>query len=142
MARAGCGGGGGGRQALAIHLGQPAGDILIFLTGQEEIEACCFAIADRMKALAEKAPAMSILPMYSLLNAEQQALIFQAAPEGVRKCIVSTNIAETSVTLDGILYVIDSGADPPPLPDAENTHIALSARKRTGDRGSERARSA
>ena len=55
---------------------------------QEEIEATCFALADRMRQLTNSggaAPAMSILPMYSLLNAEQQALIFQPAPPGVRK---------------------------------------------------------
>ena len=99
------------KQALAIHLGQPPGDVLIFLTGQEEIESTCFALKDRMLHLADagSAPPLLILPMYSLLNAEQQALIFQPAPPGVRKIIVSTNIAETSVTLDGILYVIDCG---------------------------------
>ena len=99
------------KQALAIHLGHPAGDILIFLTGQEEIEAACSALADRLEQLAElgTTPPMSILPIYSQLPADLQAKIFQAAPDGVRKCVVSTNIAETSLTLDGILYVVDSG---------------------------------
>jgi pre-mRNA-splicing factor ATP-dependent RNA helicase DHX38/PRP16 len=99
------------KQALAIHLGQPAGDILIFLTGQEEIETTCFALAERLEQLNEAgtAPPMSILPIYSQLPADLQAKIFQAAPDGVRKCVVSTNIAETSLTLDGILYVVDSG---------------------------------
>lgn len=99
------------KQALAIHLGQPAGDILIFLTGQEEIEACCFALQDRLDQLnsSGSTPPMLILPMYSLLNAEQQALIFQPAPEGTRKCIVSTNIAETSVTLDGARAGVGAG---------------------------------
>ena len=99
------------KQALSIHLGQPAGDILIFLTGQEEIEATCFSLADRLEQLqqAGSTPPLSILPIYSQLPADLQAKIFQAAPDGVRKCVVSTNIAETSLTLDGILYVIDSG---------------------------------
>ena len=99
------------KQALSIHLGQPAGDILIFLTGQEEIEATCFALADRLEQLqqAGTTPPLSILPIYSQLPADLQAKIFQAAPDGIRKCVVSTNIAETSLTLDGILYVIDSG---------------------------------
>lgn len=52
---------------------------------------------------------MSILPIYSQLPADLQAKIFQSAPPGVRKCVVSTNIAETSLTLDGVLYVVDSG---------------------------------
>lgn len=100
------------KQVLAIHLGQPAGDVLIFLTGQEEIEACCFALADRLRQIetAGALQPMLILPMYSLLNAEQQALIFQPAPEGTRKCIVSTNIAETSVTLDGAQETNDTAA--------------------------------
>ena len=99
------------KQALAIHLGHPPGDILIFLTGQEEIEATCGALADRLEQLNDlgTAPPMSILPIYSQLPADLQAKIFQAAPDGVRKCVVSTNIAETSLTLDGILYVVDSG---------------------------------
>lgn len=55
------------------------------------------------------APPMMILPLYSELPADLQAKIFEKAPEGVRKVIVSTNIAETSLTIDGIFYVIDSG---------------------------------
>ena len=50
-----------------------------------------------------------MLPFYSLMAGDRQARIFEAPPPGVRKCIVSTNIAETSLTVDGIKYVIDSG---------------------------------
>ena len=54
-------------------------------------------------------PAICVLPVYSLLPSELQAKIFDKAEGGARKVIVATNIAETSLTVDGILYVIDSG---------------------------------
>ena len=191
------------KQALAIHLSHGPGDILIFMTGQEEIEAdllfpaglpesrprvilapialpvlpclvgmrtrelckipfvltsfvCLFwHCAERLDQLGEGTPEMSILPIYSQLPADLQVSmvpclclcslrlglllhlpelhtfppashlklltcvslwllgvqtkIFDKAEEGTRKCIVSTNIAETSLTVDGIIYVIDSG---------------------------------
>lgn len=97
------------KQAIAVHLGHPPGDILIFMTGQEEIEATCFALNDRLEQLGEGVPPMLILPIYSQLPSDLQAKIFEPAPQGTRKCIVSTNIAETSLTVDGIIYVIDCG---------------------------------
>ena len=97
------------KQAIAIHLGHPVGDILIFMTGQEEIEATCFALQDRLDHLGEGVPPILILPIYSQLPSDLQAKIFDKAPDGTRKCIVSTNIAETSLTVDGIIYVIDTG---------------------------------
>ena len=96
------------KQALTIHLSHPPGDILIFMTGQEDIEATCELLAQRAAAL-EKVPPLLLLPMYSQLPAELQARIFKAAEAGQRKCVVSTNIAETSLTVDGIKYVVDAG---------------------------------
>lgn len=64
---------------------------------------------ERLQQLGEDIPELLILPIYSQLPSDLQAKIFDPAPEGARKCIVSTNIAETSLTVDGILYVIDSG---------------------------------
>uniref|UniRef100_A0A1D2A9T0 RNA helicase n=1 Tax=Auxenochlorella protothecoides TaxID=3075 RepID=A0A1D2A9T0_AUXPR len=97
------------KQAIAVHLGHPPGDILIFMTGQEEIEATCFSIAERLEQLGEGVPDALILPIYSQLPSDLQAKIFERAPEGTRKIVVSTNIAETSLTVDGIIYVIDTG---------------------------------
>ncbi|CAM9647724.1 unnamed protein product, partial [Discosporangium mesarthrocarpum] len=98
------------KQALQIHLSQPPGDILIFMTGQEDIESTCEVMADRLGSLdGGDKPPLLLLPMYSQLPADLQAKIFDSASEGVRKCIVSTNIAETSLTVDGIRYVIDCG---------------------------------
>jgi pre-mRNA-splicing factor ATP-dependent RNA helicase DHX38/PRP16 len=100
------------KQVLTIHLSFPSGDILVFMTGQEDIEATCEVLANRISALSEsggKVPPLLLLPMYSQLPADLQAKIFESAENGARKCIVSTNIAETSLTVDGIKYVIDSG---------------------------------
>ena len=189
------------KQALAIHLSNPPGDILIFMSGQGDIQCTCNTIAQRMSELKD-CPPMLLLPMYvpclehtthtridrqdksgqtpdaccaesesvhvpllgfgifvafcialhwsiyfssvgaivclrfanayillchchchchmflffhcrySSLASVQQARIFKSATKGVRKCIVSTNIAETSLTVDGVKYVIDSGYVP------------------------------
>ncbi|KAJ0981740.1 hypothetical protein J5N97_009995 [Dioscorea zingiberensis] len=91
------------KQAMTIHITSPPGDILIFMTGQDEIEATCYALAERMEQLisstSKAVPKLSILPIYSQLPADLQAKIFQKAEDGARKCIVATNIAETSLTV-------------------------------------------
>lgn len=97
------------KQTLQIHYNSPPGDILIFMDGQESIEGTCQMIAEKMEKLGDDSPPLLVLPMYSQLPADLQAKIFEAAPKGIRKCIVSTNVAETSLTVDGIRYVIDSG---------------------------------
>ncbi|KRY50191.1 putative pre-mRNA-splicing factor ATP-dependent RNA helicase mog-1 [Trichinella britovi] len=97
------------KQAVSVHLGAPLpGDILIFMPGQEEVEATCALIAQRLDQL-DDAPPLSVLPIYSQLPADLQARIFHRAVDNSRKCVVATNIAETSLTLDGILFVIDPG---------------------------------
>ena len=94
---------------MQIHLSEPAGDILVFLTGQEEIDTCCETLYTRMQALGDLAPELIILPVYSALPAEMQSRIFDPAPPGTRKVVVATNIAEASLTIDGIYYVVDPG---------------------------------
>ena len=96
------------RQALAIHVSQGSGDILIFMTGQEDIEITCELIEERRRQLVDPPP-LVVLPIYSQMPADLQAKIFDRAPPGVRKVVVATNIAETSLTVDGIMYVVDSG---------------------------------
>lgn len=95
-------------QVLSVHVSMDAGDILVFMTGQEDIEVTCELIQKRLDALNDP-PKLSILPIYSQMPADLQAKIFDRAPPGVRKCIVATNIAETSLTVDGIKYVVDAG---------------------------------
>ncbi|KFY26694.1 hypothetical protein V491_01212, partial [Pseudogymnoascus sp. VKM F-3775] len=96
------------QQVLAIHVSMGAGDILVFMTGQEDIECTCELIQERLNALNDP-PKLSILPIYSQMPADLQAKIFDRAAPGVRKVIVATNIAETSLTVDGIMYVVDAG---------------------------------
>ncbi|XP_014681833.1 PREDICTED: pre-mRNA-splicing factor ATP-dependent RNA helicase PRP16-like [Priapulus caudatus] len=95
------------KQALQIHLQPWEGDILVFMPGQEDIECTCDMVREKLDALDE-APALAILPIYSQLPSDLQAKIFQKAPDGIRKCIVATNIAETSLTVDGIMFVVDA----------------------------------
>ncbi|KAJ2697913.1 DEAH-box ATP-dependent RNA helicase prp22 [Coemansia sp. IMI 209128] len=94
---------------MQIHLTEPPGDILLFLTGRDEIDTSCEILFERMKALGSNVPELIILPVYSSLPSEMQSRIFEPAPPGSRKVVISTNIAETSVTIDGIYYVIDPG---------------------------------
>uniref|UniRef100_A0A1B0CY45 RNA helicase n=1 Tax=Lutzomyia longipalpis TaxID=7200 RepID=A0A1B0CY45_LUTLO len=94
---------------MQIHLREPPGDILLFLTGQEEIDTACEILYERMKSLGPDVPELIILPVYSALPSEMQTRIFEPAPAGSRKVVIATNIAETSLTIDGIYYVVDPG---------------------------------
>jgi pre-mRNA-splicing factor ATP-dependent RNA helicase DHX38/PRP16 len=102
----------GVKQVVQLHLGAPDGDILVFMPGQEDIDATCEMIKEKLKALEtehEGPKPLSVLPIYSQLPTDLQAKIFQKAEGGMRKVVVATNIAETSLTVDGIKYVVDSG---------------------------------
>ncbi|KAI9849322.1 MAG: hypothetical protein M1837_004782 [Sclerophora amabilis] len=92
-----------------IHANELDGDILIFLTGREEIDRVIGLIADRSTSLHPKAPSLLPLPLYAGLSTEQQLYVFESAPENTRKVIAATNIAEASVTIPDIVYVIDCG---------------------------------
>lgn len=94
---------------MQIHLTEPEGDVLLFLTGQEEIDTACQILYERMKGLGPNVPELIILPVYSALPSEMQTRIFEPAPLGTRKVVVATNIAEASLTIDGIYYVVDPG---------------------------------
>ncbi|KAF6028929.1 DHX33 [Bugula neritina] len=94
--------------ALQIHRNQNLGeDILIFLTGEEEIESVVKTLREVSRGI--QGPQLLISPMYSKLPSDAQLKVFSSTPQNCRKCIVSTNIAETSVTINGIKHVIDSG---------------------------------
>ncbi|ODN75119.1 hypothetical protein L202_06330 [Cryptococcus amylolentus CBS 6039] len=105
------------RTVLFIHQAEDEGDVLLFLTGEEEIEDACRKIRAEGEELANKGMAGPILavPLYSSLPPHQQQRIFDNAPpagkDGLpgRKVVISTNIAETSLTIDGIVYVVDPG---------------------------------
>uniref|UniRef100_A0A3B4AT61 Uncharacterized protein n=1 Tax=Periophthalmus magnuspinnatus TaxID=409849 RepID=A0A3B4AT61_9GOBI len=80
------------------------GDLLIFLSGVTEIST----IQEACQIYATHTRRWIILPLHSTLSLAQQDKVFDIAPPGVRKCIISTNIAETSVTIDGVRFVVDS----------------------------------
>ncbi len=95
---------------LQIHVTQPPGDVLIFMTGQEEIEAAEELLKQRTKGLGSKIGELMICPIYANLPSDMQSRIFEQTPPGARKIVLATNIAETSLTIDGIKVV------PPPTP--------------------------
>lgn len=96
---------------LEIHAQEPDGDILVFLTGREEIERCIQAVAEAVSKQDELSAKRALLPlpMYAGLSADEQMYVFDEAPEDTRKVIFSTNIAEASVTISGVVYVVDCG---------------------------------
>jgi len=81
------------------------GDLLVFLSGVAEIAA----VAERLKPYAAESRRWVILPLHGGLSASEQDLVFDGAPHGARKCVLATNVAETSITIDGIRFVCDSG---------------------------------
>nr|CCC90409.1 putative pre-mRNA splicing factor ATP-dependent RNA helicase [Trypanosoma congolense IL3000] len=102
------------RTATQIHLYEGPGDILIFLTGEDEIEQVVerlrlgIPMAEHSSANCHKGP-VSVLPLYSALPPKDQRKVFKAVPEGTRKIVVATNVAETSLTIDGVVFVVDCG---------------------------------
>lgn len=92
-----------------IHTTEPKGDILVFLTGREEIDQAVQAVSERSTDLPPGSQSILPLPLYAGLSADQQMYVFEEAPENFRKVIFATNIAEASVTIEGIVYVVDCG---------------------------------
>lgn len=92
-----------------IHAKESIGDILVFLTGREEIDHAVNAVAERSAELTSSATTLLPLPLHAGLSTEQQMYVFEKAPDNMQKVIFSTNIAEASVTIDGIVYVVDCG---------------------------------
>ncbi len=85
------------------------GDILVFLTGQEEIETVQKTLEEYGPLCPISCPKLIVCPIYASLASHQQMSVFQNTPLGCRKVILATNIAETSITISGIRYVIDPG---------------------------------
>ena len=95
--------------AFKIHQQEAPGDILVFLTGRDEIEASMQLLSDLAATLPPQSQAIQPLPLYAGLSTDEQMYVFSEAAENTRKVILSTNIAEASVTIPGIVYVIDCG---------------------------------
>ncbi|TRM61176.1 P-loop containing nucleoside triphosphate hydrolase protein [Schizophyllum amplum] len=92
-----------------VHTDKPAGDVLIFLPGQDDIESLQKSLELVASRLPVDAMQVSLLPMYAAQQPGATARIFAASPPNTRKCILATNIAETSLTIPGVKYVIDTG---------------------------------
>lgn len=104
------------RTVVEICREQPPGDVLLFLTGEEEIEESCRKIEEQLKPHVRTIGAVDVLPLYGSLPPERQQRVFGPPPSPLfhggppgRKVICATNIAETSLTIDGVVYVIDTG---------------------------------
>lgn len=97
------------KTVIDIHTKEAEGDILVFLTGREEIDDAMEAVREHLDRIGEQKQALLPLPLYAGLTTEQQMYVFEQAPENTRKVIFATNIAEASVTIDGIVYVVDCG---------------------------------
>lgn len=92
------------------------GDILCFLTGKGEIDRACKILDERVKEMDSESMGgklAQIIPLYAALTPEMQARVFSKKPEGLestcRRIVIATNIAETSLTVPGIVYVVDPG---------------------------------
>lgn len=96
---------------LQLHVMEPLpGDILAFLTGQDEIESLQTQLEGYAEKLVKTVPKMKIMPLYGSLPGQQQQDVFEKVQEKfTRKIVLATNIAETSVTVSGVRYVIDCG---------------------------------
>jgi len=105
---------------LHIHENEEPGGVLVFLPGQEDIEDLQQLLEDELRDVVPKVrpdghlldPNMEdfiIFPLFAKMPPDEQRAAFQPAPAGVRKFILSTNMAETSLTISGIKYVVDPG---------------------------------
>jgi HrpA-like RNA helicase len=94
---------------LQLHVEAPPGDVLVFLAGQDEIESVEELLLEHAPRCPPSAPALMVRPLYAALPPAQQVQVFEPTPPGCRKVILATNIAETSVTINGVRYVIDTG---------------------------------
>jgi len=103
-------------QVMDIHFEQPEGDVLVFLTGQWEIENVCDRLFKAAEAIdyehdivCKAVQGLMILPLYGAMATDQQQKVFASVESGIRRVIVATNIAATSITINGVVYVVDCG---------------------------------
>ncbi|KAM0907296.1 hypothetical protein ACQ4PT_016222 [Festuca glaucescens] len=98
------------RTAIDIHVKEAPGDVLIFMTGKDDIDKMVSKLEERIQNLEEGSCIDAlVLPLHGSLPPEQQVRVFAPAPPDCRRFIVATNVAETSLTVDGVVFVIDCG---------------------------------
>lgn len=94
---------------VQVNMAEEEGDLLCFLPGQEDIDNCVNILNTLAPQLPKEAPLIVAVPLYAALSPAQQLKVFERLKGKKRKVICATNIAETSVTVSGVKYVIDSG---------------------------------
>ncbi|KAJ2161734.1 hypothetical protein GGF46_001238 [Coemansia sp. RSA 552] len=94
---------------IKVHEQEPPGDILVFLPGKDDITSAISEVEEQIHHGRRALELLAPLPMHAGVTAEEQRAVFEPAAHGMRKAIFSTNVAETSVTIDGVVYVVDSG---------------------------------
>ena len=92
-------------KTIEVHHNEEQGDILTFLTSPLEVERCCVALENALDSDTD----FICLPLHGRLQANEQQKVFDPSPKGKRKIVFATNSAETSITIPGIKYVIDTG---------------------------------
>ena len=98
------------RMVFQIHRQEPMpGDVLVFFHGRDIIESLESLINQYARDMGPELPKLLVLPLFAALSQAAQQRVFQSAPRNTRKIIIATNIAETSVTVPGVRFVIDSG---------------------------------
>uniref|UniRef100_A0ACD5ZY44 Uncharacterized protein n=1 Tax=Avena sativa TaxID=4498 RepID=A0ACD5ZY44_AVESA len=98
------------RTAIDIHVKESPGDVLIFMTGKDDIDKMVSKLEERIQNLEEGSCMDAlVLPLHGSLPPDQQVRVFAPAPPDCRRFIVATNVAETSLTVDGVVFVIDCG---------------------------------
>ncbi|KAG8186976.1 hypothetical protein JTE90_005749 [Oedothorax gibbosus] len=122
-----------------IHQNEEEGDILVFCTGQEEIDSLVSETKDTAKCLPAGYGQVHVCGLYSALPFEQQTDVFNPAPVGTRKIIFATNIAETSITIPNIKYVVDTGLVKAKTFDAKSGFDILRSRKVSKAQAEQRA---
>ncbi|XP_052062495.1 probable ATP-dependent RNA helicase DHX35 isoform X3 [Mytilus californianus] len=94
---------------MKVHNSEKEGDVLAFLTGQDEVEAVVRMLIDEAKKIPRDGHKMKVLPMYGTLPSSEQMKVFERTSRNIRKIVIATNIAEASITINGIVYIIDCG---------------------------------
>lgn len=104
------------KKVSKIHRRLPPGGVLVFLSGRQEVDSLCLKVKEEFGEEKIKIPdcdhppiGIRVLPFYALLPDHLQRRVFEDPGNGIRKVVVATNVAETSVTIPGIAYVVDSG---------------------------------
>jgi HrpA-like RNA helicase len=130
---------------LRLHAEEPAGGVLAFLPGQEDIETLADLLRERLPAVpgkeitAELRDDFQVCPLFAAMSPEEQLAAFAPPPTGVRKFVLATNIAETSVTVTGIKFVVDPGFAKVRLIQAVTGHEMLQVRAISQSQAKQRA---